>query len=155
MKLELKHLAPYYLHNLRILNTDDNEIYFLTGMSNPYKTVRRDFVRLEIREPLDTRNWSFILNDDTYTKIKLILHPLSDLTKGIEVNGEKLNPVDELFIEYGGGYGNILNFINTFIQSIVDDPLNNSYQIIQKLHEWHFDTQGLIKAGLAIDINTL
>ena len=31
----------------------------------------------------------------------------------------------------------------------------NQYKIYQKLFEWHFDVFGLIKEGLAIDINTI
>jgi len=33
--------------------------------------------------------------------------------------------------------------------------LYDGYKIVQKLHEWHFDTQSLIKKELAININTV
>lgn len=69
---------------------------------------------------------------------KLILRPLSDLTKEIEVNGEKFVPRSKFF-------GNPLDYIIT----------KNSYEVVQQLISWHFDIFGLIDAGLAIDINTL
>lgn len=140
-KLELKHLAPYLPYRLMVWNqySGRKEEMLSCGCS----TVEC-FGRLKT-----------VSDHYDYDEIKPILRPLSDLTKEIDVNGEKLNPTDELFIEFGGGHGNIGNFINTFIQSIIIDPLSNSYQILQKLHEWHFDTQGLIEANLAIDINTI
>ena len=38
-------------------------------------------------------------------------------------------------------------------QEILNDMIPK--WIFDKLHEWHFDTKGLIKKDLAIDINTL
>lgn len=33
--------------------------------------------------------------------------------------------------------------------------IKHNYDLFQKIHEWYFDTQGLIKNKLAIDINIL
>jgi hypothetical protein len=94
-------------------------------------------------------------------QMKPLLHPLSDLTNPIKVeghnNGKEFVPIDEFFIMYGGGFKDKKAFLNT---GLIDSILNSSYEsytysLISKLFEWHFDVFGLIKSGLAIDINTL
>lgn len=52
------------------------------------------------------------------------------------------------------------NFYSTVYQDgnpndMVDEIVHESYLLMQKLIEWHFDVFGLIEKGLAIDINTL
>jgi hypothetical protein len=69
-KLELKHLAPYL----------------------PYQVNFTD-ITLKPRWTLMVANISVF----DYINHKLILHPLSDLTKEIEHNGEKFVPLVELF----------------------------------------------------------
>ncbi len=81
-----------------------------------------------------------------YFNFKPILHPLSDLTKEIDHNGEKFVPVVEIMKIKDGG-----EWISVQYQPIK----NNPYWVIEKLYEWHFDIHGLIGEGLAIDINTL
>lgn len=108
---------------------------------------------------------------------KLILHPLSDLTKEIEHKGEKFVPIIELakvaftnsrysfklsegldkfvwidddwnnFKFYFEGYNFHYNGYNRFIP--------NQFKLYQKLIEWHFDLADLISKGDAIDVNTL
>lgn len=80
MKLKLKHLAPYLPHNLNMFFGDE-DIAELVGI---------DLARLHL-----------ISNSGDYgtTAIshgKPILHPLSDLTKEVEVNGEKFLPIVEM-----------------------------------------------------------
>lgn len=124
-KLELKHVAPYLPYGLKVLywNGDaDSYVQTLSGLTYGLKSV---------------------LGSD---KHKLILRPLSDLTKEITHNGETFVPMDVLFDLFA--QTDLLDFD-------IDEILNQPYQIIQKLLEWHFDISGLIKKGLAIDINTL
>lgn len=96
-----------------------------------------------------------------------ILRPLSDLTKEIEVNGEKFVPMEWLskfigavepcdqikqtfWITQSGNNneGGILSF-GALCKHI------DQFELFQKLLEWHFDIYGLIENNLAIDINTL
>ena len=81
--------------------------------------------------------------------IKLILRPLSDLTKEIEVNGERFVPIDwlEKNIPPSKKHSNTVTFTNGYIEMCY-------YVEYQKLFEWHFDVFGLIPQGLAIDYNT-
>jgi len=116
---------------------------------------------------------------------KLILHPLSDLTKPIKVDGyndgKEFVPMYELCVKYAcripenPEYGTYLlgekNKVNyKWFFSFDNDNIcfelrdNNKeftvhslpqYELIQQLYKWHFDIHGLIGQGLAIDINTL
>ena len=111
----------------------------------------------------------------------LIKHPLSDLTKEIEVDGEKFVPIVELCkISDDWGDGDFdfkyrlyeiedrrIRISYTFKHKGVDtdfcDDFNillknwhkNPYWANEKLLEWGFDLYNLIKEGSAIDINTL
>ena len=121
-KLELKHLVPYLQHHLIGISPSGNKFYLATSSNMLGKGI-------------ENRNIDTFLNDE----FKPILRPLSDLTKEIEVNGEKFVPIDRLedFIDFELGYERV------------------DYWKIQKMFEWHFDVFGLIKKGLAIDFNTL
>jgi hypothetical protein len=117
--------------------------------------------------------------------VKPILRPLSDLTKEIEVNGEKFVPIVELakiaenrflktikILKNESGY--FLGFIGVDEQrfsfayfhktksfllhsSIIRNSVYpaNQLEMFNKLYEWHFDIHNLIEQRLAIDINTL
>ena len=78
--------------------------------------------------------------------IKLILRPLSDLTKEIEHNGERFVP-----IEYFLGDDDVL--ILNAVQ--INDLSYLPYNLIQKLLSWNFDIFGLIESGLAVNLNEI
>ena len=123
------------------------------------------------------RKLSFDTGHDFYNKlenglVRLFLRPLSDLTKEIEVNGEKFIPIDKIKAELLGVdwmvFGESEYGWNGFIDKSMSSQVNHipifmgneimgecNYFIYQKLCEWHFDIFGLIDAGLAVDINTV
>jgi len=125
MKLETKHLVGYLPYDLKMYWEDDQK-----RPQEPWK--------------LKYESVEFVLNNQN----KPILRPLSDLTKEIEVNGEKFIPLD---------------YISTSIKDIKQNDrylfkglyYNLSYWKIERLLEMHFDIYGLIENNLAIDINTL
>lgn len=125
MKLELKHLAGYLPYGLKL-----HDIY----VNTTYKTLMNC-------EMLD-----YLINSDNEC-VKPILKPLSDLTKEIEVNGEKFVPINNLI-----GYGIIKHSNNHFIEL---DFYKIVYNDMIKLLEWHFDIYNLIENNLAIDKNTI
>lgn len=141
-KLELKHLAPYLPYKLKLLvvsktfgiNTESKmEEWLIRDATQPF--VKRYRVK----------------------SVKPILRPLLDLTKEIEVNGDKFVPVEKMKRMFGGhniylGFGGVVLSLNGASGiAITDYPLKfNSL-----LFEWHFDVFGLIENDLAIDINTL
>jgi hypothetical protein len=185
MKLELKHLAPYLPYRLKLKapygfrpngkeSTGASRIVYLTG--DLYADIENNTFNGEVFKP--------------------ILRPISDLTKEIEVNGEKFYPLLEIGIIIDDDYlyldedenGIIVgkdvnprcgcpydcncmsytynlfysdfNFYSTVYQDgnendMVNEIVHESFILIQKLFEWHFDVFGLIENDLAIDINTL
>jgi len=98
---------------------------------------KNDFVTPLIRD-LRVDGFQFMIETR-----KPILRPLSDLTKEIEIDGKKFTPI------------NFLHWNNECREIFFIYPETTSYSDVQQLYEWHFDVHGLIKADLAIDINTL
>lgn len=145
MKLEAKHLVPYLTHKLKAKNCF-NEIVEVRGIQFG-------------NESCNNVLWSFVKNGDYLQgylyQCKPFLRPLSDLTKEIEVNGEKFIPIEYLKSNYpcfGFDYNEDDGFIlNTDVVNYKYLP----YMILYKLFEWHLDVFGLTEKGLAIDINTL
>lgn len=172
MKLELKRqleiaLCGYLPYGLRVLRNNPTT----KGMSIEKMVGLND-------------NFVYFKNGGCiFQYIKPILHPLSDLTKEIEHNGEKFVPMEELFClatkednpiilewevifsknVYGirfKGIGLLFMYdpeFMCFTQSTIfkANHVGFQYQLFQKLFEWHFDVFRLIKQGLAININDL
>ncbi len=126
-KLELKHIVGYLPYGLKM---ELLGFPFTQALGKHYRTLELDC----------GHDFRFYLNEN---RVRPVLRPLSDLTKEIEVNGEKFVPTDILK----------WNTQNRSIDKIYFETV--SYSMIQKLYEWHFDIHGLIEKGLAIDVNTL
>lgn len=124
-KLELKHLVPYLPYGLKVYVQD-------YGIELVIVFIKDEVITIE--------------DNASFCGIKPILRPLSDLTKEIEINGEKLYP----FIIYNDD-----DLDKKLIKFIKGDYSYSHlpYWIVQKLFELHFDVYGLIADGLAIDIN--
>lgn len=170
-KLELKHLAPYLRHKLKmIFEGKRGRIIELSCLS--FNSLGETFS--------DGRGGMWI----DRSGFKPILRPLSDLTKEIHHDCKYFIPLIEIFEICAGGYysiDNVLIEINNkvykistsidelrfdtedkyFIMECLDLEGNNwlkpfnQLELFEKLFEWHFDIFGLIEKGLAIDINTL
>jgi len=126
MELKLKHLAPYLPYNLKMYCVPQQNEYFIESLTG----IDLDCIRIDGKIEYFP------------TEYKPILRPLSDLTKEIEVNGEKLIP-------------STLG-LNLPLENLVSkEILNLKFITIQKLLEWHFDIFDLIPNNLAFDINTL
>lgn len=168
MKLELKHITPYLPYGLKGKSSSGNFFY----MDVNYNMLGSGIEKRSIE------TWI----SDEY---KPILHPISDIVKEIELNGEKFVPIIELakisdsdfnivdstktkYGLFGVKYYDKDNELIVFayhsdIHSFAISFCDNNYILIaghqlecfQKLAEWHIDIFGLIDAGLAIDINTI
>lgn len=142
MKLTIEHLAAYLPYGLKCLDLKtepDSNIFTLESAS--------------IHRVVSDSEGNF---DIGFEEIKPILRSLSDLTKEIEHNREKFVPIERLLKERE------CDAEYEFIEAIEDDWASAEskfefapYSIIKKLHSWHFDTKGLIEAGLAINYNEL
>jgi hypothetical protein len=136
-QLKIKHLAPYLPYGLKI------------------KVIDTNFYKYDVMTLCDKSGLSNIgLSDllDEPQDFKPILRPLSDLTKEIEVNGEKFVPRKEFEMMYLGNTIEYQLFFSNFDKKYITS-LN--FNCVQKILSWHFDIFGLIDAELAIDINTL
>jgi len=103
---------------------------------------------------------------------KLLLLNLSDLTKEIDINGEKFVPIGKL--KNGGTNINEYRYLEWKGYSAIDNEEHETsydektksflqfyrgesrmctkqHEKLEKLLEWHFDIHGLIEKGLAID----
>jgi len=138
--LTLEHLAPYLPYGLKVKVED-------------YKC---DYVGREFDEVIGFHQWDksgllwSVLTEGgakpSLNRVKPILRPLSDLTKEIEVDGEKFVPLNKLRLDFDLDFdAEERSFVNMF--EILED--------YNKLLKWHFDVHGLIPKNLAIDINTL
>jgi hypothetical protein len=136
MELELKHLAPYLPYGLKMINTKPGR--------QAYNIITK--TTLKKIEIMDFENCYFLW----FLNRKPILRPLSDLTKEIEINGEKFVPINQFYREERNLLEKELSVTNG---NLICEFL--SYKIMIKLFEWHFDVFGLIPTGLAIDINTI
>jgi len=160
MILELKHVAPYLPYELKVAFTPGNYIFTLSGI-NPHNSELYD----EESEEYDREH------------CKLLLHPLSDLTKEIEYNGEKFIPLGKLHYKfcltsqlkrktkakYDYHEDNSMHATwypigqaGSFgIKVFKHDYGRNEWRVMRNLLKWHFDVFGLIDEGMAIDINTI
>jgi len=158
-KLELKHLAGYLPNGLKLYNHNNPNIEIsVIGFEKDSLLIIED----------DNKYYS------AFGAFKPILRPLSDLTKEIEVNGEKFVPYIELAKKYAemSGYNEDIRIYRNkcycYSKSseiefrfngrdfILNGKLvNTQYHLFLKLQESQFDIYGLIEANLAIDINTL
>ena len=161
--IDLKHIAPYLPYGLKITFEGDDCTHEVVGLSIASKGVELispfgDYGRADIED------------------CKLILRPLSDLTKEIEHNGERFIPIMRIFggDTYDHDYKYEISIVekpivgkrieisvkglgSPVISFSVSNILNNPlyYSQWKELIEWHFDINSLIEKGLAIDINEL
>lgn len=148
MKLELKHLAPYLPYGLKAVK----------GVTRVEITA----VSIELPHVYHTSYLGSRLRVvSKIEEIKLILRPLSDLTKEIEHNGEKFVPIDFINCEFACNVPNKIEWNQSvrnknlhFVLSEWISP-KDLYGLFELLFKWNFDIFGLIEKGLAIDINTL
>ncbi len=133
-KLTLEHLAIYlpYGVKMQVMREDGNN----------------DIITLNASKVI------LVLDEYYCSTEKLILRPLSDLTKEIEHNGERFVPKNQIdqYTQVGGD-GKLYLLVDGAHWSC--NPLSWDYSTVLKLVSWHFDVLGLIDKGLAIDLNTL
>lgn len=151
MKLELKHLSPYLPYKLGFMLSDIGIFNIDSEYQKPneaYEKLKLTNILISERIEVELEHYNgWGIGFIELEEIKPILRPLSDLTKEIEVNGEKFVPHIKL-----GGRPNLKDYDIEYLSKNID---NISYGLVSKLIEWHFDVFGLIDKGLAIDINTL
>ena len=126
------------------------------AMSLPYGLKCKDSDLLEPNKIYKYIGTFYQVDNETgYKNVKPILHPLTDLTKEIEYNGEVFVPTTKLKLLYEFESDNVceirmpIDYVWT--TSIIQLP----FDLVMQLISWHFDIAGLIDKGEAIDVNTL
>lgn len=135
--LELKHLAPYLPYGLKMIYVHTNKIGQISNIYTLGSGYNNDDIKISIDYSEGEHIWMY----------KPILRPLSDLTKEIEIDGEKIVISNE-YGYYRFDEMSTLKGGSVILSSI----MLKEYEIILK---YHFDIFGLIEKGFAIDINTL
>ena len=169
MKLKLKQDHPDYI---KVHYTKKNMETHLTinylAPYLPYKLKYQLYGNFPIEKGID--NWIYDIReispfDFTLKKVlknktcKPILHPLSDLTKEIEVNGERFVPVEILYegtmLEWQRDvetHGVFYDYVKEMHEHDLITEL--TYNQVEKLFEWKFNVFGLPEE-LYIDVNKL
>lgn len=166
MRLEIKHLAPYL--------PNQPFIYFgvLAGYEMIYPVLGYQPHKILTYEDGNRGNRIW-MDLEQFQYHRLALHPLSSLTKPITHKGEAFVPMVELLTlayptnDYSGRYG-LIDFdtegypmawfryaAHRSLMIRTSEMESIQTWITNKLHEWMFDTNGLIESGLAIDVTTL
>jgi len=135
-QLTIKHLAAYLPYGLKAVNEIRNFTVEIKGLQTDNDVIHS-------------------LGKSPIKFIKPILRNLSDLTKEIEVNGEKFCPYEKYNDDFGVHDDYLHEFQNEDGSFDVNDCKNLPQYVFYWLVSIHFDVFGLIPAGLAIDINTL
>ena len=130
MKLELKHLAPYQEHKVKLLV--DGRKYNIAYLS----TKRIAFIDIQGYGDVEKMKWEYASG-----KVQPILKPLDDLDKEIE----------SMKIDFGSPEHNKLKYL--VLSKDTQSYQNLKYSTILYLSENHYDFQFLIEKGLAYDIN--
>jgi hypothetical protein len=151
MKLELKHLAPYLPYGLKCKAFCEKQGELTKNYSSKKMTSLYAEKDGSVCIFISTTGYNSVRHN-----VKPVLRPLSDLTKEIEIDGEKIITIE--FLE---------NIACDLLDAASFYPIENEYRlskinwlhesflIVQKLIEWHFDVFGLIEKGLTIDINKI
>lgn len=160
MELTIEHLAPYLPYGLKLTKNGFTGELQIVNKNGEFKVTCSDW-------------W-----EGDY---KPLLHPLSDLTKPITVDGynygKEFVPIVELARigtdhaineGYELGKTNVIKWSRYYFGlkenndfSFFSDvrggfyEIRNQRQLFELLYKWHFDVFGLIDNNLAIDINTL
>jgi hypothetical protein len=151
MKLELKHWLAYSGKKCMVYGSSD---LFELRSAVPYDTE------------IELHLWHSLYKNCSGSSLdySLVLHPLSDLTKNIEVDGEKFSPLiyltNKLYQREPESFDSkpsCILWVDDHLQTLKNKKGydNLLYWIYQDLVKWHFDLFGLIESELAIDINTL
>lgn len=141
-KLELKDLVHSLPHGLKFIH--QGKIYLLMALSLKYD-----------QNPLWIKGWDMKKSTiDIFPEgCKPILHPLSDLTKEITINGKTFVPIDMLWFDTLGTDNEAFDkdaFYNNYDFGFGFYP----YKVVQKLFEWKFNVFNLPK-HLWINVNDL
>jgi hypothetical protein len=162
-KLELKDIAPYLPYGLKFKSSTVGVSVCIIGDGDGDGYCNESVRDVDLEFLFDFFGESNVATHyNTDFGSGFLLRPLSDLTKEIEVDGEKFMPEDKINKELLYNCG-ILNCNDGIISLQFQQGISNKLiaiagevvpecplGIYNKLIEWHFDVNDLIGRGLAI-----
>jgi hypothetical protein len=156
-ELTIEHLATYLPYGIPASLSREGEFNLDAEYPNPFKgklglVNSISFEKGEVSYGVLSINDKVSFDFEGLSEIDVYLRPISDLTSEITHNGETFVPNERMLSDLSVDRESIHYLMKMFEVGI---GYQVEWQIIQKLHSWHFDTFGLIEAGLAIDINTI
>lgn len=139
-KLTFEFLSPYLPYQVKFYNEKSGKINTLEGLA-----MDNDGINLYFHGVLK----SFTLNN---WPLKPILRPMSDFKNFRNKNGSGIYE-----ITFNVANLDIDEDADINVEEIGSNYLSliSCYRTLQQLLKYHFDVFGLIKSGLAIDINTI
>ena len=144
-ELTIEHLAAYLPYGVRCVYQTGN------GMGEHSSVIES----IDISRPFafGTPLWP---NNDI-KRCKLLLRPLSQLTEVIEHNGERFVPIVAIIAMKAGWVDWLTDERDSWMAHYDTEGYFGRlpYKIIVYLHSLHFDTFGLIEAGLAEPIPSI
>ena len=149
--LTLEHLSAYLPYGVELAFIVRDEVRYIDKITGISDIGDYDDIKIKLGYNDSEHIWMF----------KPILRPLSDLTKEIEHNGEKIVPIDYINGEFSLEIPDkieLQNWVkNRSIHFVLAEwvGIEDLYKLFKLLFKWHFDVFGLIDKGLAIDINIL
>ena len=141
MKLEIKHLAPYFPYELECMVSDYYDGYNGTN----------DTKKAKLNAIWSDNSYSFfdlVESERGFEKIMPILRPLSQIKEYFEPIFETDKEVNEYL-----SYETLTPFSIEDLENCLPEYI--PYGSFKVLLKHHFDVFGLIEKGLAVDINTL
>jgi len=160
MKLELKHLSPYLPYELKIQVRAYPDPIQSYNKGNKGKLISIDLTGISYSHT--NKIWK--ASGYSFESIKPILRPLSDLTSGVcirmfkEVHGSRddiscNDSRKKRFVHWSNDEFGVEGIMRIL------DKMGRLCRMSKDEFEWlyknHYDLDGLIPEGLALDINTL
>ena len=137
-------INPYLPHELKYLYMKKGEGIWMDNTKDHYHTLM-SCCEKGYHSTSDVGITMFYEGEFTG---KILLHPLSMLTKPIEHKGSKFVPKEELYKIWKKGETHSYESFEWLLEKT--DLKSMPYWIVQKLIEWHFDVFNLIPQGLAL-----
>jgi len=135
--MKLEEIVGYLPHKLIVYKPNGIDVAEIVGI----RIMNNGRIKIHFLDYVAGYDTSYIAN------FKPILHPLTDLTKPITVDGKEFVPMNEFD-----------SYEQLMLKKVLEGTnhiYNMLYKTIKKLYQWHFDIHGLIEKGEAIDINTI